>query len=83
MRGLAIGRRQAHELVMRRDVRFDYRLGGGHGSTDAAPEALYWAGVARYKATGDAAALSDTAGQFRQRYQESSWAKKASVWNPT
>jgi tetratricopeptide (TPR) repeat protein len=52
-------------------------------STDAAPEALYWAGVARYKATGDAAALRDTAGQFRQRYQESSWAKKASVWNPT
>jgi thioredoxin family protein len=49
--------------------------------TDAAPEALYWAGVARYKATGDAAALRDTAEQFRQRYQGTSWAKKASVWN--
>ena len=52
-------------------------------STDAAPEALYWAGVARYKATGDAASLKDTAGQFQQRYQESSWAKRASVWNAT
>jgi len=49
--------------------------------TDAAPEALYWAGVARYKATGDAAALRETAQQFRQRYQGTSWAKKASVWN--
>ena len=48
--------------------------------TEAAPEALYWAGVARYKATGDASALPDTAQQFRERYQESSWAKKASVW---
>jgi hypothetical protein len=49
-------------------------------NTDAAPEALYWAGVARYKGTGDAAALGETAGQFRQRYQDTSWAKKASVW---
>jgi len=48
--------------------------------TEAAAEALYWAGVARYKATGDASALADTARRFRDRYQESSWAKKASVW---
>jgi Thioredoxin-like domain len=49
-------------------------------STDAGPEALYWAGVARYKATNDAAALAETAASFKQRYQETSWAKKASVW---
>jgi tetratricopeptide (TPR) repeat protein len=49
--------------------------------TEAAPEALYWAGVARYKATGDPAALRETAQQFRQRHQDTSWAKKASVWN--
>ncbi len=48
--------------------------------SDAAPEALYWAGVARYKATGDAASLKDTAGAFTQRYQDSTWATKASVW---
>jgi len=48
--------------------------------TDAAPEALYWAGVARYKATGDAASLKDTARAFTQRYQDSTWATKASVW---
>ena len=49
--------------------------------TDAAPEALYWAGVARYKATGDAAALAETAAEFANRYQDSAWAKKASVWS--
>ena len=51
-----------------------------HADTDAAAEAQYWAGVARYKATGDAKALADTARSFRERYAGTSWAKKASVW---
>ena len=49
-------------------------------ATEAAPEALYWAGVSRYKATGDASALGETAAAFTKRYQETSWAKKSSVW---
>jgi thioredoxin family protein len=49
-------------------------------NTEAAAEAQYWAGVARYKATNDAAALKETAKAFTQRYKESSWAKKSSVW---
>jgi TolA-binding protein len=49
-------------------------------NTDAAPEAQYWAGVSRYKATGDATALAETAKRFSQRYRDSTWAKKASVW---
>lgn len=48
--------------------------------TDAAAEAQYWAGVSRYKGSGDPAALGATAKAFTQRYQDSSWAKKASVW---
>ena len=48
--------------------------------TDAAPEALYWAGVAPYKATHDNASLKKTAQAFNERYQDSTWAKKASVW---
>jgi len=51
-----------------------------HPSSDAGAEALYWAGVSRYKGTGDAAALADTARDFSERFQETSWAKKASVW---
>ena len=48
--------------------------------TETAAEAMYWAGVARYKGTNDAAALAETARNFRDRYQSTSWAKKASVW---
>lgn len=47
----------------------------------AAAEALYWTGVSKYKASGDAAALKETAAQFEQRYRDSEWAKKASVWS--
>jgi thioredoxin family protein len=50
------------------------------GETDAAPEALYWAGVSDYRATDDPAALAETTRAFGQRYQDSTWAKKASVW---
>lgn len=46
----------------------------------AAPEALYWAGVSKYKGTNDPAALKETAAAFQSRYSDSQWAKKASVW---
>ena len=49
-------------------------------NTETAAEALYWAGVSKYKGTNDASALQDTARAFGERYQETSWAKKASVW---
>ena len=49
-------------------------------STDAAAEALYWAGVSSYKGSGDASALRATSAAFRERYQNTAWAKKASVW---
>jgi hypothetical protein len=48
--------------------------------SDAAPEALYWAGVAPYKASHDPTSLKQTADAFRTRYQGTSWAKKASIW---
>ena len=48
--------------------------------SEVAPEALYWRGVARYKASGSPAAIAETAAEFTKRYVESSWAKKASVW---
>jgi hypothetical protein len=49
-------------------------------NSDGAPEAQYWAGVSRYKATNDATALKTTAKAFTERYKDSSWAKKASIW---
>ena len=45
-----------------------------------APEALYWQGVSHYKGTNDHAALGELAQQFKQKYQDTIWAEKASVW---
>ncbi len=47
---------------------------------DAAPEAVYWAGVSAYKASGSADSLKQAAIQLRQKYPQSEWTKKASVW---
>jgi TolA-binding protein len=52
----------------------------GAPQSEVAPEALYWSGVAKYKRTNDPTALGETATQFTQRYPQSTWAKKASVW---
>lgn len=51
------------------------------GTDDVAAESLYWAGVSRYKATNDANALGETAKAFKERFTDSAWAKKASVWS--
>jgi hypothetical protein len=51
-----------------------------YGKTDAAPEALYWAGVSKYKESGNAEALAETARAFQTRYSDSVWAKKSTVW---
>jgi hypothetical protein len=48
--------------------------------SDIAPEALYWAGVSKYKASGDASALAATATALQSQYPDSIWTKKASVW---
>jgi thioredoxin-like negative regulator of GroEL len=45
----------------------------------SAAEAQYWAGVAKYKG-GDQSALPATAAAFKQRYSDTEWAKKASIW---
>jgi hypothetical protein len=52
----------------------------GHPGNEAAAEAVYWSGVSRYKATNDLAALTATERQLSERYPDSTWAKKASVW---
>ena len=51
-----------------------------HPDSDTAAEARYWAGVSRYKATGNPTALGDTAQALEERYGGSTWAKKASIW---
>ena len=74
----------AHAAFARRDFADAERrfraIVDGHAQSDVAAEALYWAGVARYKAHGDPSALKDTARAFSENYSQSTWAKKASVW---
>ena len=48
--------------------------------TDAASEALYWAGVSKYRSANDPGALAAAAALLRERYRSSTWTKKASVW---
>jgi len=50
--------------------------------TAAAPEGLYWVGVARYSASHDAKELQETARAFERRYRDSVWAKRTVVWKP-
>lgn len=48
--------------------------------TSAAPEALYWSGVSKYSASHDAAELKALGRQFKERYTDTAWAKRASIW---
>ena len=48
--------------------------------SEAAPEALYYCGVAKYEKTHDASNLAIAKDKLQARYPQSSWAKKASVW---
>jgi hypothetical protein len=48
--------------------------------TDAAPEAIYWAGVSKYRAANDPGALKQTAAALSEWYPASTWTKKAAVW---
>ena len=46
-----------------------------------APEAVYWRGVSRYKQTNDHTVLGDVPDQLKEKYPDSVWALKASVWS--
>ena len=52
-----------------------------YADSKVAPEAVYWRGVSRYKATNDHTVLGEVAEQLKERYSDSVWALKASVWS--
>lgn len=45
-----------------------------------ADEALYWRDVSRYSQTHDAAPLRSVAKELREKFPDSVWTEKASVW---
>lgn len=46
-----------------------------------APEAIYWRGVCRYKLTNDHTVLGEVPERLEEKYPDSVWALKASVWS--
>ena len=48
--------------------------------TVAAPEAVYWKGVSRYKGTNDHTALGEVAKELKAKYPESISTLKSSIW---
>ena len=56
-------------------------IAGRYPNTTAAPEAVYWRGVSHYKATNDHTVLGEVAEQLKEKYPDSVWALKASVWS--
>lgn len=49
-------------------------------NSKAAPEALYWKGVSRYKATNDHTILGELPKQFKEKYPDNIWALKTAAW---
>jgi outer membrane protein assembly factor BamD (BamD/ComL family) len=49
-------------------------------NSHAAPEALYWKGVSRYKITSDHTVLGELPGQFREKYPNTIQALKTAAW---
>ena len=49
-------------------------------SSEGAPGALYWAGVAAYKGSQDPGKLKETSAELNKKYPSSEWARKAMVW---
>jgi hypothetical protein len=46
-----------------------------------AAEAVYWKGICRYKQTNDHTVLSVVPEQLKEKYADTVWAIKASVWS--
>ena len=57
------------------------RVVESYPSSKAAPEAVYWRGVSRYKATNDHTVLSEITDALNEKYADSVWTLKASVWS--
>lgn len=49
--------------------------------TAAAPEAVYWKGISQYKRTNDHRVLGGVAEELGEKYPQSVWTQKASVWS--
>lgn len=49
--------------------------------SDLVPEAEYFLGVTKYKETGDTYHLGEICEKLQEKYPESSWTKRCSIWS--
>jgi outer membrane protein assembly factor BamD (BamD/ComL family) len=53
-----------------------------YADSASAAEAIYWAGVSYYQRTKDHTVLGRISQELAEKYPDSIWAEKASVWLP-
>jgi outer membrane protein assembly factor BamD (BamD/ComL family) len=53
-----------------------------YAATRGAAEAVYWAGVSYYKKSNDHTVLGRVGQELAEKFPDSIWAEKASVWLP-
>jgi outer membrane protein assembly factor BamD (BamD/ComL family) len=51
-----------------------------HPDSNFAPEAVYYRGVSRYKATNDHTVLGEVGKTLTEKYQDSAWAMRSIPW---
>lgn len=57
------------------------QLIGEHCESDLVPEAEYYLAVTRYKETGDSIYLGEACDRMKEKFPDSHWTKKCSVWS--
>jgi len=67
------------ELFSQAEQMFEQLL-AQYSKSDAAPEAMYYRGVSRYKSTHSPGELKNTVAALRKSFPESEWTKRASVY---
>ena len=51
-----------------------------YADTAAAPEAIYWSAVSRYKGTNDHTVLGEVVAELNEKYPDSEWTLKSLPW---
>ena len=75
---LGLGKAALREHHFDKAAQFFDQVATEYPESDAAPEALYWAAVARYKKSGQSEDLKAGWQRLRERYPDSVWRSKQS-----
>jgi len=77
---LGIGKVKLHAGKFKEAITHLSQLADKYPRSDEAPEAIYFAGVARFRDTNDIRAMRDTYEKLSSAYPGNSWTTKASVY---